>query len=121
MDLMESIKAKLNYMTILDLKENYNKNEIERIVFVNNNDEIKKIKKEIENMLYSIYDKNEYDIMVGCNHITINKIISKNENSLSLQEYKKIWSDNFEKLPYAYVMGKKISKKDMEYALENMI
>lgn len=113
------IMAKLNMLTVLEFKENYNKSEFERILF--ESEKIKEIKKEIEELLYSQYPKNEYDIMVSCSHIAINKIISKNKNSLSLQEYKKIWSDNFKKLPYRYVMGGKVGKRTYEEIIKDFI
>lgn len=47
--------------------------------------------------------------------------MEKTETSLHLKSIKKIFSDNFNHLPYAYVMGRKISKKNMESALQLMV
>ena len=120
MNYMESIKAKLNYMTILDFQKNYNKSEFKRF-FEKDSDEIIKTKKEIEDILYSIYDKNEYIIGVNCHFVDISKIISKDENGgMMTQSIETIWSDNFKKLPYNWVMGQKIGKKTMESYLKHL-
>lgn len=116
----ELIKAKLNYMTILDFKENYNKSEIERILNLSN-EEIIKTKMELKDILSSMYDTNKYHFVISSNFISIDEIIEKKENSMMTREYKKIWSDNFNKLPRQWVMGKKVGKKCMEETLKEMI
>lgn len=117
---LNEIKGKLNYITILDFKENYDKSEIQRLISVES-DEILKTKNEIKEILSSIYDTEKYYIRVSNNFVSIDEIINKTENSISTKEYKKIWSDNFSKLPYSWVMGRKTSKKAMENAIREMI
>lgn len=108
------IIEKLNKLTILDITENYNKSEYERIILdVENTDEIKRIKEEIKNILEEYYNPEQYFIRISCNHVSIDKIIERRENCTITTPFKQIYSDNFSRLPYAYVMGKKISKKAM--------
>lgn len=108
------IIEKLNKLTILDITENYNKSEYERIILdVENTDEIKRIKEEIKNILEEYYNSEQYFIHISCNHVSIDKIIERRENCTVTTPFKQIYSDNFSRLPYAYVMGKKISKKAM--------
>ena len=106
----ELVKAKLNMLTILDLNLNYNKSELERM-FTRDTEEMKTLKDEIKDILSSIYSTDEYLIDINGSFIRISKIIARTENSIRTQEHKVIWSDNFRKLPYSYVMGKKMGKK----------
>lgn len=112
--------AKLNMLTILEFTQNYNKTETERF-FVEDTEEMKSLQKEIKEILESDFDAEKYDIRVNNNFVEISEIIEKTEKSLHLKSIKKIFSDNFNHLPYAYVMGRKISKKNMESALQLMI
>jgi len=112
--------AKLNMLTIIDFERNYNKSEIERF-FVEDTEEMKQTQKEIKEILESEFDAEKYDINVNNNFVAINEIIEKTETSITTREVKKIFSDNFNKLPYNWVMGRKISKKCMEDALKLMI
>lgn len=114
-----NIIDKLNYLTILDFYDNYDKSEVERF-FTTENEEIKRVKSEIETMLYSIYDKNKYSVDVNCNFVTINEILEKTERTTIERQFKKIFSENFFKLPYSWVMGKKVSKKTMQEIIEKM-
>ena len=82
---------------------------------------MKSLQKEIKEILESDFDAEKYDIRVNNNFVEISEIIEKTEKSLHLKSIKKIFSDNFNHLPYAYVMGRKISKKNMESALQLMI
>jgi len=114
-----NIIDKLNYLTILDFYDNYDKGEVERF-FTTENEEIKRVKSEIETMLYSIYDKNKYSVSVNCNFVAINEILEKTERTIIEREFKKIFSENFYRLPYSWVMGRKVSKKTMQEIIEKM-
>lgn len=114
-----NIIDKLNYLTILDFYDNYNKSEMERF-FTMESKEIKRVKSEIETMLYSIYDKNKYSVRVNCNFVEISEILEKTERTTIERQFKKIFSENFEKLPYCWVMGKKVSKKTMQEIIKEM-
>ena len=114
------VMAKLNMLTILEFTQNYNKSEMERF-FVEDTEEMKRTQKEIKEILESEFDAEKYDIKVNNNFVEISEIIERTETSLHLKSIKKIFSENFNHLPYAYVMGRKISKRNMEDALESMI
>lgn len=114
------VMAKLNMLTILEFTQNYNKSEMERF-FVEDTEEMKRTQKEIKKILESEFDAEKYDIKVNNNFVEISEIIERTETSLHLKSIKKIFSENFNHLPYAYVMGRKISKRNMEDALKSMI
>ena len=114
------VMAKLNMLTILEFTQNYNKSEMERF-FVEDTEEMKRTQKEIKEILESEFDAEKYDIKVNNNFVEISEIIEKTETSLHLKSIKKIFSENFNHLPYAYVMGRKISKRNMEDTLKSMI
>ncbi|MBQ3475842.1 MAG: hypothetical protein IJH20_06715 [Bacilli bacterium] len=114
------VMAKLNMLTILEFTQNYNKSEMERF-FVEDTEEMKRTQKEIKEILESDFDAEKYDIKVNNNFVEISEIINKTETSITTRSIKKIFSENFNHLPYAYVMGRKISKKNMENALKNMV
>ena len=114
------VMAKLNMLTILEFTQNYNKSEMERF-FVEDTEEMKRTQKEIKEILESEFDAEKYDIKVNNNFVEISEIIEKTETSLHLKSIKKIFSENFNHLPYAYVMGRKISKRNMEDALKSMV
>lgn len=114
------VMAKLNMLTILEFTQNYNKSEMERF-FVKDTEEMERTQKEIKEILESEFDAEKYDIKVNNNFVEISEIIEKTETSLHLKSIKKIFSENFNHLPYAYVMGRKISKKNMEDALKSMV
>lgn len=114
------VMAKLNMLTILEFTQNYNKSEMERF-FVEDTEEMKRTQKEIKEILESEFDAEKYDIKVNNNFVEISEIIERTETSLHLKSIKKIFSENFNHLPYAYVMGRKISKRNMEDALKSMI
>lgn len=109
----KQIIEKLNLLTIMEIKENYNKSEYERIC-CKDTEKVKQIKEEIKKMLEEDYNTEDYYIRISCNHVSIDKITHRDDNSTGLTEFKKIYSNNFKKLPYAYAMGRKISKKAME-------
>ena len=113
------VMAKLNELTILEFTRNYDKSELQRF-FEEETKEEKTLKNDIKEIMYSLYDKNKYDINVNNNFVAINEIIEKKENSLHTKEVEKIWSSNFYKLPRIWVMGKKISKKLMLETLNRL-
>lgn len=115
---MELVKEKLNYLTMLDFNDNYNKTDIERM-FIVESDEIKRVKKEIEEILYKTYDRTKYKIRADVNYVTIYKIDHTYSVEM-LQVVETIWSDNFRKLPTAWVFGKAVSKKVLEDTLAEL-
>lgn len=114
----EMIIKLLDKATILDIKENYNKGECERIL---QKDilEVRKIKEEIKD-IFAGNDTSNLDInlSISCSFVDIQVIKEKKKNSITTQSIDKIYSNIFYKLPYNYTMGKKISKKVLNQFLE---
>jgi len=119
MNNIDLIKSKLDYITILDFYNNYDKSELERVV-ANDSKEITRVKTEIKDILSAIYDTEKYDFIISCNFVAIHEILEKKENSKITREIMKIWANNFEKLPYTWVMGRKVAKSVMQNAIKNM-
>ena len=119
MNKVDLIKSKLDYITILDFYNNYDKSEFERVV-ANDSKEITRVKTEILDILKGMYDTEKYDFTISCNFVSINEIVEKRENSMITKVKEKIFSNNFEKLPYSWIMGRKVTKSVMQNAIKNM-
>jgi len=116
----EMIIKLLDKATLLDIKENYNKSECERVL-QKESLEIRKIKEEIRD-IFAGNDTSNLDIKlsISCSFLDIQIVKERKSNSITTQSLEKIWSNLFYKLPYNYTMGKKISKKALDNFLQNI-
>ncbi len=114
----------LNEIALLEFKVNYNLSEYKRIADVNklnDNEQFKTLKKELENILNPILNNTEFEYKImnfgtlSIYHPCNTDIISSVKCSQDVLNYR----HNI-LLPYAYVMGKSIGKKYAKSWLENL-
>lgn len=112
-----------NLITIEEFKTNFNKTEIERICSMEFSDELEKplylkMAKFLENYLQSNAKEN---LKIRVSHVGSIEVLEKVElfeHIEALQNVKTIYSESFYQVPYHYVMGKAVPRRQLEEFLQ---